>query len=43
MLVKDLIPYIKKSHPSRGGWIEIDLLAIPILKAPVPPLTGWVD
>ena len=32
------------SHPSRGGWIEIlAAFTTALLKALVPPLTGWVD
>ena len=32
-----------RSHPSRGGWIEIYVLYCTGRVAVVPPLTGWVD
>ena len=32
-----------KSHPSRGGWIEIAIDKAIIDTVLVPPLTGWVD
>ena len=31
------------SHPSRGGWIEINLRVFCFCVFKVPPLTGWVD
>ena len=31
------------SHPSRGAWIEMDILALRQLHAGVAPLTGCVD
>ena len=32
-----------RSHPSRGGWIEIFCAAVGTKIYIVPPLTGWVD
>ena len=34
---------LTRSHPSRGGWIEIYILDRKRRGDPVPPLTGWVD
>ena len=31
------------SHPTRGGWIEIDILFLKEQEIAVPPHTGWVD
>ena len=33
----------EKSHPSRGGWIEIKISDNMTKTPEVPPLTGWVD
>ncbi len=33
-----------RSHPARGGWIEIEKLSLLFdPEHPVPPRTGWVD
>ena len=32
-----------KSHPTRGGWIEIIKLGMEAAKLKVPPHKGWVD
>ena len=32
-----------RSHPTRGGWIEILLISLRISLYLVPPHTGWVD
>ena len=31
------------SHPTRGGWIEIEYIGCSCLLIPVPPHKGWVD
>ena len=31
------------SHPSRGGWIEMESRLLCNIFGKVPPLTGWVD
>ena len=40
---KDALTFYKKSHPSRGGWIEIEIFQTKDGEEIVPPLTGWVD
>ncbi len=35
--------YAFRSHPARGGWIEIRVYRSAYVRFTVPPRTGWVD
>ena len=41
--LRSVSDYVYTSHPSRGGWIEMEMFHRYVVFFPVPPLTGWVD